>query len=360
VPEPVVRTLPPPGTVNPGNLYVDSATRVLWLGVDTSVDSDGIVLVTDHEAALAAAAQAETDANAYTDTAIVPLAPKASPVFTGTPTAPTAAPGTNTQQLATTQFVQAAVALPPPTSSWQAGMIVPWGGKLSAIGVGALADWHLCNGDPVSRADYAALWTALGTMHGAGDGATTFNLPDLQDRFILGGGSNRTLGSKNLTTATADTNSTGSHVHTIQSTTLTAAQIPSHVHSSGTLAGTCAVSGNTGVAGTHTHPITALGISAGGGPAAVASSWTPNMSMNTGAAAHTGTGASGADHFHTVSLSGTIDVSSGNTGNPTVAGGQAHTHGMNTGAGIHAHTVSATELREAVPFVALCYIIRLK
>lgn len=44
-------------------------------------------------------------------------APLASPTFTGTPAAPTAAPGTNTTQLATTAFVEAAVgAIPPPTS----------------------------------------------------------------------------------------------------------------------------------------------------------------------------------------------------------------------------------------------------
>ncbi|MFV3329324.1 phage tail protein [Pseudomonas sp. NY15437] len=47
---------------------------------------------------------------AFTQAAIAPLAPVASPAFTGTPTAPTAAVGSNTQQLATTAFVQASVA----------------------------------------------------------------------------------------------------------------------------------------------------------------------------------------------------------------------------------------------------------
>ncbi|WP_259758994.1 phage tail-collar fiber domain-containing protein [Pseudomonas sp. GCEP-101] len=46
---------------------------------------------------------------AFTQAAIAPLAPVASPAFTGTPTAPTAAVGSNTQQLATTAFVQTAV-----------------------------------------------------------------------------------------------------------------------------------------------------------------------------------------------------------------------------------------------------------
>ncbi len=48
---------------------------------------------------------------AFVQAAVAPLAPLASPNFTGVPTAPTAAPGTNTTQLADTAFVQAAVNL---------------------------------------------------------------------------------------------------------------------------------------------------------------------------------------------------------------------------------------------------------
>jgi hypothetical protein len=48
---------------------------------------------------------------AFTTAATATLAPNASPALTGTPTAPTAAPGTNTTQLATTAFTTAAVAV---------------------------------------------------------------------------------------------------------------------------------------------------------------------------------------------------------------------------------------------------------
>ena len=58
-----------------------------------------------------------------------------------------------------------------------------------------------CSGQAVSRTTYAALFTALGTTYGAGDGSTTFNLPDLRGEFIRGldGGrgvdSGRSMGS---------------------------------------------------------------------------------------------------------------------------------------------------------------------
>jgi phage-related tail fiber protein len=42
------------------------------------------------------------------------------------------------------------------------------------------------NGAAVSRTTYAALFAAIGTTFGAGDGATTFNLPDLRGEFIRG------------------------------------------------------------------------------------------------------------------------------------------------------------------------------
>lgn len=46
--------------------------------------------------------------------------------------------------------------------------------------------WLLCNGSNVSRTKYAALFAAIGTKFGAGDGKTTFTLPNLDDRFIEG------------------------------------------------------------------------------------------------------------------------------------------------------------------------------
>jgi microcystin-dependent protein len=60
-------------------------------------------------------------------------------------------------------------------------------GKLGYFGTsGAPAGWLLCDGSAVSRAAYPALFTAIGTLWGAGDGSTTFNLPDGRGEFLRG------------------------------------------------------------------------------------------------------------------------------------------------------------------------------
>lgn len=48
------------------------------------------------------------------------------------------------------------------------------------------AGYLLCNGDVVSRATYSSLFEVIGTTYGAGDESTTFNLPNLIDRFVEG------------------------------------------------------------------------------------------------------------------------------------------------------------------------------
>lgn len=61
----------------------------------------------------------------------------------------------------------------------------------------AAAGRLLCDGTAVSRSTYAALFAAIGTAYGAGNGSTTFNLPDLRQRFPLGkaaSGTGATLG----------------------------------------------------------------------------------------------------------------------------------------------------------------------
>lgn len=60
------------------------------------------------------------------------------------------------------------------------GSIVAYGGATAPAG------WLLCNGAAVSRTTYAALFAAIGTAHGQGDGSTTFNLPDTRGLFLRG------------------------------------------------------------------------------------------------------------------------------------------------------------------------------
>lgn len=48
------------------------------------------------------------------------------------------------------------------------------------------SDWKLCNGAAISRVTFATLFSLLGTTFGAGDGSTTFNLPDYRNRMPYG------------------------------------------------------------------------------------------------------------------------------------------------------------------------------
>lgn len=60
-------------------------------------------------------------------------------------------------------------------------------GKVAPFATAAApAGWLLADGAAVSRATYAALFAAIGTMYGVGDGATTFNLPDYRAEFLRG------------------------------------------------------------------------------------------------------------------------------------------------------------------------------
>lgn len=61
--------------------------------------------------------------------------------------------------------------LPPATVHAYAGATAPEG-------------WAMCDGSEVSRTEYAALFAAVGTTYGVGDGLDTFNLPDMRGQFL--------------------------------------------------------------------------------------------------------------------------------------------------------------------------------
>ena len=64
--------------------------------------------------------------------------------------------------------------------SLPAGLVLPFAGATAPDG------FLLCYGQAVSRSTYADLFAAIGTTYGAGDGSTTFNLPDLRGRVAAG------------------------------------------------------------------------------------------------------------------------------------------------------------------------------
>ena len=89
-----------------------------------------------------------------------------------------------------------------------AGIIMPFAGNVAPQG------YLLCDGSAVDRTTYATLFGVIGTTFGAGDGSTTFNLPDLGGRVPLGVSSTHLLGS------------TGGS----ETVTLTESELPAHVH----------------------------------------------------------------------------------------------------------------------------------
>ena len=102
--------------------------------------------------------------------------------------------------------------------------IVPW--SSASVPTGFLE----CNGQAVSRSTYSALFAIVGTTYGAGDGSSTFLVPDLQDNVAVGKSNNKALGS----TAGANTvASTGNVGGSTANATLSTAQLASHSHSGG-------------------------------------------------------------------------------------------------------------------------------
>ena len=173
------------------------------------------------------------------------------------------------------------VSLLPPT-----GSITMYGGSAAPPG------WLRCNGAEVSRTSYLSLFQTIGTQYGAGNGSTTFNLPNLQGKFPLGGTSNRgtTGGEANVT--------------------LTTAQMPDHSHDVGTYTIPSAVDHDHSFS--HTHNLTnkyfQFPFNAGGGAsltaldntgAAIPGANVANSGV-TSSQSSTTTGLAGA-HDHTIS-----------------------------------------------------------
>lgn len=196
----------------------------------------------------------------------------------GTPTAPTAAYGTNTTQIATTAFVQQA-GLP--------GEIKMWPTASAPTG------YLMCNGQAVSRTTYAGLFALIGTTFGSGDGSTTFTLPNYVNRMPIGAGGSYAVAA---TGGSADA-ITVAHTHTYSN------------------------SGTSSAAGAHSHSISDPGhthtdtsITGGGGVNFNGGGWANLTGSTTTSASGTGISINGVgDHTHTYSFSGTT-ASTGSSG----------------------------------------------
>ena len=104
------------------------------------------------------------------------------------------------------------------------GTIIPWSD--SSVPTGYLE----CNGQAVSRSTYSALFAIVGTTYGAGDGSSTFTLPDIQDKCVISKSNNKALAS----TGGANTvTSTGNVAGSTANASLSTPQLASHSHPGG-------------------------------------------------------------------------------------------------------------------------------
>jgi microcystin-dependent protein len=218
-------------------------------------------------------------------------------------------------------------------------------------------DTLLLNGQTVSRTDYARLFAWVqqegllttaqspNNLFGAGDGSTTFTLPDFRGRTVVGATDALPLGSKfgndSVTLATAQmpshkhnvgvtgsTDSQGSHSHSFSATS---SNDPGHGHN---------YSATTSGGGAHNHAISAVRYTTDSvhnhdGPRDWLST-SPNTAAPGGTASGVGTNGVAA-HSHTVS--GTTDY----------IGPHAHTvSGTSGSATAHTHTVTTTVTEQAI------------
>lgn len=216
--------------------------------------------------------------------------------------------------------------------------------------------WLLADGSAVSRTDYEDLFTAIGVTYGIGDGSTTFNVPNLKGRVVVGLDGADTafdaLGETGGTathTHTATTDSSGAHTHTVASHTHTG---PSHTHTGPS---------HTHSGPSHTHSISSDGShnhdSAGGG------SFLPGgaTAFTANGAGHNDTSSNGShSHGGSTGSSGTGETGASGTGS-TGASGTGATGAASPATdsqGAHTHTLTTATGSSLQPYIVLNYIIK--
>jgi microcystin-dependent protein len=230
--------------------------------------------------------------------------------------------------------------------------LVPLGSINLYAGSTAPPGWLLCDGSAINRVFYKDLFNTIGVTYGGGDGSTTFNLPNLQQRFPLGkaiSGTGATLGS---------TGGAIDHAHSLGAITISGSTGSSGVSISGSTStdGSHSHSGSTGSESSHTHSITVPDQSTG-----VASTGI-TVNLATGAIPETipghthdvpsqiFTSGSGSSHSHSISSDGSHSHTAGSLA------GAAHTHSSGTLSASGANTGTANPPYQVVNYIILAQV----
>lgn len=112
-----------------------------------------------------------------------------------------------------------------------AALVLPAGfGPVPYSGTTAPTGWLMCYGQAISRTTYAALFAAIGTVFGVGDGSTTFNIPDMRGRVPAGVDNMGGSAASRLTGTSGGVAGSMGSVGGAEQHTLTTAQMPVHDH----------------------------------------------------------------------------------------------------------------------------------
>lgn len=262
--------------------------------------------------------------------------------------------------------------------------------------------WLLCDGSNVSRATYATLFSAIGTAFGAGDGSSTFGLPNLKGRVPVGRDGAQTefdtlgeTGGSNTHTHTNPASGTsGAHTHQIDPP-LTASTSDDHTHTVPVHTHAGPSHTHTGPSHTHvTNPPTTTSSSDGshthtdttGGPSSTSSILAGSgfsASFASTSHTHSVSTSSNGSHTHTVSIgditsssSGTASTGAGGTGATggpsyvapvtSATSSDSHSHDVDIAAftsgaesTTHSHTVGTSDASSTLqPYVVINYIIK--
>jgi microcystin-dependent protein len=225
------------------------------------------------------------------------------------------------------------------TTSWSAAG-VPAGTVVPYAGITAPTGWALCYGQALSRSLYSNLFSIVATTYGAGDGSTTFNLPDLRGRLIYGKDDMGGVAANTIITAYGIDGSALGAGGGSQNRTLSIAEIPSHSHSVN-------LTGTTDTSGTHTHPYKDAYFAESGGNNAYGSNVYGLSS-----------GSDFDNNFRFRSRSNTHIITPTDDVNPLTAAGGVHSHTI-TLSGVTGNSGSGTAFSILNPGRILNYLIKL-